>query len=96
MDENKKSNHSTFIIVILVIPLFFAFVKIRNLESTVRNLRNDLNHSVSDLESRVNSIYANVDEFLKAEASLLSSVEAEYGELNLEDHTIDVTVKLVP
>ena len=33
---------------------------------------------------------------LQEEASLLSGVEAEYGEINLEDHTIDVTVKLVP
>jgi hypothetical protein len=44
----------------------------------------------------VQSIYQNVDEKLREEASLLSSVEAEYGEFDLENHTIDVTVKLVP
>ena len=48
------------------------------------------------LENSVNSIYSNVDEQLKEEASLLSGFEVEYGEINLEDHTIDVTVKLVP
>ena len=37
-----------------------------------------------------------MDRQLKEEASLLSGVDAEYGEINLEDHTIDVTVKLVP
>ena len=96
MNENKKMNLQKLIIVILVIALCFAFVKIRNLESAVRNLRSDMNTSVYMLEDRVNSIYANVDDFLKEEVSLLSSVTSEYGELNLENHTIDVTVKLVP
>jgi len=96
MNENKKMNLQKIIIVILVIGLCFAFGKIRKLESEVQNLRYDLNHYVNDFRNRVNSIYANVDEFLKQEASLLSHVEAEYGELNLEDHTIDVSVKVVP
>lgn len=96
MNENKKRNLFVPILVIMAVALIVAYAKINSLESTVRMLRNDLNHSVSDLESRVNSIYGNVDEFLKQEASLLSGVEAEYGELNLEDHTIDVAVKLVP
>lgn len=48
------------------------------------------------LMNQVESIYNNVENMLQEEASLLSGVEAEYGEINLEDHTIDVTVKLVP
>ena len=55
-----------------------------------------MNSSVSMLENSINSIYNNVDQQLKEEASLLSGVDVEYGEINLEDHTIDVTVKLVP
>ena len=46
--------------------------------------------------SDVNAIYQNVDEKLREEASLLSLVEAEYGEFDLENHTIDVKVKLIP
>ena len=96
MNENKKMNLQKIIIVIMVIALCFAYVKIRNLKSAIRNLRSDMNTSVSMLEDRVNSIYTNVDTFLKEEASLISGITSEYGELNLEDHTIDVTVNLVP
>ena len=96
MNENKKNTVLKFIVIALVIALCLAYVKIHNLEATIRNLRSDLNYAVSNLEDRVNSVYANVDEFLKQEASLVSGVEAEYGEIDLENHTIDVTVKLVP
>ena len=96
MNETKKNAGLKLVVVALVIALCFAYVKIRNLESTIRNLRSDMNTSVSILEDRVNSIYSNVDAFLKEEASLLSGVEVEYGEIDLNEHTIDVSVKLVP
>lgn len=96
MNETKKNTGLKLVVVALVIALCIAYVKIRNLESIICNLRSDMNTSVSMLEDRVNSIYSNVDAFLKEEASLLSSVSAEYGELNLEDHTIGVTVTLIP
>ena len=96
MNESKKNTGLKLVVVALVIALSIAYVKIRNLESIICNLRSDMNTSVSMLEDRVNSIYSNVDAFLEEEASLLSSVSAEYGELNLEDHTIGVTVTLIP
>ena len=96
MNETKKNTGLKLVVVALAIALCIAYVKIRNLESIIRNLRSDMNTSVSMLEDRVNSIYSNVDAFFEEEASLLSSVSAEYGELNLEDHTIGVTVTLIP
>lgn len=80
----------------MAIVLCVSFAKIHALESDIKLLQGDLDYAVSILEDRVNSIYANVDAFLKEEASLLSNVTAEYGELNIEDHTIDVTITLVP
>ena len=96
MSEKKKINVLTIIVIILGIALCFAFVKINDLELRIRNLQGYMNSSVSMLENSINSIYNNVDQQLKEEASLLSGVDVEYGEINLEDHTIDVTVKLVP
>lgn len=96
MNDNVKKSFPSIIIVILVFALCVSFAKIRSLESDIKLLQGDLDYAVSNLEDRVNSIYANVDAFLKEEASLLSNVTAEYGELNIEDHTIDVTVTLVP
>ena len=96
MNEKKKINLLTILVIVLGIALCFAFVKINDLELRIRNLQGYMNSSVSMLENSMNSIYNNVDQQLKEEASLLSGVEVEYGEINLEDHTIDVTMKLVP
>ena len=96
MNEKKKTQLLTILVIALGIALCFAFVKINDLELRIRNLQGYMNSSVSMLENSVNSIYANVDQQLKEEASLLSGVEAEYGEINLQDHTVDVTMKLVP
>ena len=96
MNDKKKITILTSIVIALGIALCFAFVKINDLELRIRNLQGYMNSSVSMLENSINSIYTNVDEQLKEEASLLSSVEAEYGEIDLNYHTIDVTVKLVP
>ena len=96
MNEKKKINLLTILVIVLGIALCFAFVKINDLELRIRNLQGYMNSSVSMLENSINSIYNNVDQQLKEEASLLSGLEVEYGEINLEDHTIDVTMKLVP
>ena len=96
MTDKKKINLLAAIIVVLGIALCLAFVKINDLALRIRNLQGYMNSSFSMLENSVNSIYTNVDQQLKEEASLLSGVEVEYGEINLNDHTIDVTVKLVP
>ena len=96
MNDKKKITILTVIVIALGNALCFSFFKINDLELRIRNLQGYMNSSISMLENSVNSIYTNVDQQLKEEASLLSGVEAEYGEINLDDHTIDVTVKLVP
>ena len=96
MNDKKKITILTVIVIVIGIALCFAFVKINDLELRIRNLQGYMNSSISMLENSVNSIYSNVDEQLKEEASLLSGFEVEYGEIDLNDHTIDVTVKLVP
>lgn len=96
MNKELKKSIPSIVIFILVVALIVAFAKIHALESDIKLLRGDLASEVSMLRGDMSSIYNNVDEMLKEEASLLSGVSAEYGELNLEDHTIEVTVKLVP
>ena len=96
MNENKKNNGLKFVVVILVIALAVCFVKIRILEHDIDRFDHALHYQHQEFMNQVEAIYSNVDQMLKEEASLLSGVTAEYGELNIEDHTIDVTVKLVP
>ena len=94
MDKKIKSLQAC--VVILTIALCACVFKIKVLESNLENLDYAMDRQYQQVMNQVQSIYQNVDEKLREEASLLSLVEAEYGEFNLEDHTIDVTVKLVP
>ena len=92
----KKIKFLQACVVILTIALCVCVYKISVLESRVSRLDFLVENQYDRIMSDVNAIYQNVDEKLREEASLLSLVEAEYGEFNLENHTIDVKVKLVP
>ena len=96
MNEKQKTNLQKLIIVIMSAALAFCFVLISRLENEIDQLENSLNSQYHMLTTQVESIYTSVDQMLKEEASLLSNVTAELGELNVDDHTIDVTVSLVP
>lgn len=92
----KKIKSLQACIVILIIALCVCVYKINVLESRVSRLDFLVENQYDRIMSDVNAIYQNVDEKLREEASLLSLVEAEYGEFDLENHTIEVKVKLVP
>ena len=92
----KKIKSLQACVVILTIALCVCVYKINVLESRVSRLDFLVENQYDRIMSDVNAIYQNVDEKLREEASLLSLVEAEYGEFDLENHTMDVKVKLVP
>ena len=94
MEKKIKSLQSC--VVILTIALCVCVYKISVLGSRVSGLDFLVEKQYDRIMTDVNEIYQNVDEKLREEASLLSLVEAEYGEFHPEDYTIDVTVKLVP
>ncbi len=94
--DKKKFNALLTVIVILAIALIVSFTKITALEHEIDNVRSHYASEVSMLRQEINGIYQNVDQQLKEEASLLSSAEAEFGDLNVEDHTIPVTLTVVP
>ena len=92
----KKIKSLQACVVVLTIALCVCVYKISALESRISQLDYLLDRQYDRIMTDVNEIYQNVDEKLREEASMLSSVEAEYGEFHPEDYTIDVTVKLVP
>ena len=96
MNEKQKTNLQELIIGIMAAALVFSFARIGRLENKIDQMENSLNSQYHMLTTQVESIYTSVDQKLKEEASLLSNISAEHGELNVEDHTIDVTVSLVP
>lgn len=99
MNENIKINWKNILIGAMAVLLIFAIItnasqknEIEQLNSRINNLNSELNIVRSD----VSSIYDNVDEQLKKQASLLTSVKHTLGKLNTDDHTIDVEIKVVP
>lgn len=94
--EKKTGNLQTIIIIVLVIGLLFCIYKIDNLEAKINSLDNSMNNQYQSLMMNVENIYDNVDEKLQQQASLLSGVKYEYGELNTDLHTVDVKISVVP
>ncbi len=94
--DKKKANALILVIVILAIALIVSFSKINALEHEIDNVRSHYASEVSMLRQEISGIYQNVDQQLKEEASLLSSAEAEFGELNVDNHTIPVILTVVP
>ena len=96
MNKEVKKSIPSIVIFILVIALIVAFAKIHALESEVDILRGDLSSEISMLRDDMNSIYNNVDEMLQKEASLLSGWDVQFGEVDIEDHTVVANIMLVP
>ena len=96
MKEKQNRNLHKLGVVAMAGALTFCLVRTNQLNRELDRLRNDLHNQHQTLMNQVESIYRNVDEMLQEEASLLSNVTAEYGELNLDDHTLDLSVTLVP
>ena len=100
MEENKrKFDWKNVVIVIILGLLIFCVFKlsdmsenIASLESRVVNYQNHL----SGLRSEIGSIYDNVDELLKKQASIVSSVDYTFGELDTTTHVVPLTLKVVP
>ena len=81
---------------VLVILLAVSLAQIANLENELNDLRRNYTNELNQLRREIQGIYDNVDTMLREEASLLSGVEAEYGSVDLENHTIQVDLTVIP
>ena len=53
-------------------------------------------YQMENFRNQIDSIYNNVDEQMKKEASLLSYIDCEYGELNPKTNTMKMTFTAIP
>lgn len=99
MEQNKKNysqNIPYIVIIAMAIALVVAFVKIESLESEIDGIISNQSSEYSILQNNIASIYSNVDEQLKQQASILSAVDCEYGELDKESKTATISLTVVP
>ena len=91
-----KKNISRWIIAALAIAVVVLFTRVSTLTNQLSHLQNNYEVAFSRLENDIQNIYANVDEQLKAEASLLTHVEFSLGELNTDTHQLELHLTVTP
>ena len=94
--KNKEKLFYQLLAIGLVIALVVCFVKIEDLKSRVNQLDNIHSRDVSSMRDQISSIYNNVDEQMKKEASLFTNVKRDFGEFNKETGKADIHISVMP
>ncbi len=98
-DHQLKINWKNILIVGMAVLLLILLITNANRANEMEYLNNRINNLTSELNlvrNDIRSIYNNVDEQMKKQASLLTSVDYALGELDTKNQTIDVQIKVVP
>ena len=100
MEEKKnKVNGKVLLGVALVVILVMGYIKISELTNEISNLKGQIAYwqtEGNNIRNEISSIYNNVDERLKQEASLISSVTYDLGKFNSTTHQAEILLKVVP
>ncbi len=83
-------------IIILGLFLFGSLWKIFDLSEYISDMEQNHAYEMENFRSQIDSIYNNVDEQMKKEASLLSYINCEYGELNPKTNTVKMIFTAIP
>ena len=93
--ENKTHFYNV-IIIILVTVIVVMFAKYNSLKSDVSLLENSLSNEIKRVEQQIGAIYHNVDEQLNKQASLLTSTQHEFLDLDTDTKKANVKFSIVP
>lgn len=100
MEENKKKFEWKNVVIVLILGLLiFCVFKMHDMSENILSLENrvvNYQNQLSGVRNEIYSIYNNVDELLKKQASLVSSVDYTFGELDTTKHEVPMTLKVVP
>ena len=91
-----KQKALSIISVISVIGLIVCLFEIVSLQGEIDDLNRTISNQNERFNREVNSIYSNVDEKLKKQASILSEKSLEYGEKDLQNRTVEIICTVVP
>ena len=95
----KTIRNQKIIIALLTVLLVYNLFALSKLDSRLDNINNNLFNSIQQVRSNVSTILSeiySINETKKQEASLITSFDYEYGELDAEKMTVPVKVKIVP
>ncbi len=92
----KKWKISFICIIFLGVFLFASLWKIFDLSEYIADMEKNHAYQMENFQNQIDSIYNNVDEQMKKEASLLSYINCEYGELDPKTNTVKMTFTAIP
>lgn len=92
----KKWKIAFICIIVLGILLGGSLFRISDLSEYISTMEQNHAYEMENFRSQIDSIYNNVDEQMKKEASLLSYINCEYGDLNPKNHTVKMTFTAIP
>ena len=92
----KKWKIAFICIIILGVFLFGSLWKIFDLSEYISDMEQNHAYEMENFRSQIDSIYNNVDEQMKKEASLLSYINCEYGELDPKTNTVKMLFTVIP
>lgn len=95
----KTIRNQRIIIILLSVLLIYNFFALSNLYSRLDSMNNNLNNSIQQIRSSVNSILSEIGFITsenKKQTSLITDFNFEYGELDEAKMTVPVKVKIIP
>lgn len=95
----KTIRNQRIIIALLTVLLIYNFFALSSLDSRLDSINNNLSNSIQQVRSNVSSIISEIGDINrrdKQEASLITSFDYEYGDLDTSKFTVPVKVKIVP
>lgn len=94
--STKKWKTAFICIIILGVFLCVSLRKIFDLSEYISDMEQNHAYEMDNMRNQIDSIYNNVDEQMKKDASLLSYINCEYGELNPKNHTVKMIFTAIP
>ena len=92
----KTIKRQRIVILILVFALGVCFFLLQDLKANFETTSSGLNSQIQGLRNEINGIYGNVNEMLEKKASLLTSFDYLYGDLDEKAMKVPVSVKITP
>ncbi len=92
----KKWKIAFICIIVLGVLLGGSLLKISDLSEYISAMEQNHAYEMENFRNQIDSIYYNVDEQIKKEASLLSYINCEYGELNPKTNTVKMIFTAIP
>ena len=100
MEQNKKSfDWKTFALVFIAGLLVLSYFRISALSGKVDSLiteNSSLRAGIQGLHNSINAVYANVEQQLKEQGSLISGVDYALGDLSEDMTTVELSLTVVP